>query len=265
MADFQITRDEAKAGICYGLAMVKYHEVLATWQHESGAWLSIETPALHLGWYIIYWRSGASYASTIQFVTALVDHDPDIGWALALGEAQKAFEKGPSSIIRDKVESTKTKQSVSAKERHAKERAQRAENATPNLRTESGDKPEQSPAKEKPAIPPTPAEPVKPELNRSLDWRYEMLSGTGIRTCFMHYKAHDGTGILFQNSTITENGDMSKHVPNAWSVYRHYPRGETGASEDELIQSGLTLHESFLLVNRLMDTDPATWVKGDFK
>lgn len=132
MADqFDITPEQGRRQVIAAqeLSKITYHNVMAAWRHEIGAYLTIERLG-ELPLYVIAWRSNPfMMCKTIDYVDRVDEDDFVLAWATLCMKARSHFASGPTDEVRAKAEkemSNKSKaNSQRAIDQHTQERLKR--------------------------------------------------------------------------------------------------------------------------------------------
>lgn len=103
MADFDITRAEATAGMNGHLRRCVYTTFLASWRHPEGALVCAGHVPDFPNVYVVVWRATPFWAEDcVATIDAFEETDADKAWARILRVAEEAYTRGPRGQMLDK-------------------------------------------------------------------------------------------------------------------------------------------------------------------
>lgn len=244
---FDISLDEARAGMHPELSKIIYHNVLAGWRHESGAWLTIEKVP-NLPHYFVAWRATPFWGNRyISYDYGFIENNPLLAWPRALKQAESLFEVGPSGQVMDRAAETfsnysergekagkKSGQVRSAKaQQNAEEIAEAKELCLKFVRSEHLPK-------------------YKPEL-----WHYEVHTDMSEINFALAFKPISGTCVY---------AEMNMQTSLLYVERDYYPNGNNDLPRiEERVASDVPYERALEIVAKLAATNPAEWNKGDLK
>jgi hypothetical protein len=241
---FDISQSEATAGVPGGLKDIVWHNVLAAWRHDSGAWLTIEQiPGFSI--YMVVWHAVPYWAGRVMHYEAAFElPDDDLAWPTALHAAHVVFDKGPRGPVLEKAIETmgnlRANASRGGKSSGRVRSAKAAQNAEDLAKARAA------------ALKHFKTEKI-PKYDPKL-WYYEIQSDL--------YRPHFALGYKSIPATCV----FSMMAPETGLFYverEYYPDGNTERARiEEIVMSDVPYERACEIASNLAASDPVKWLKG---
>lgn len=254
MASFKITRAAGSASLTGLLRSIVYLTALAAWKHESGAWLVIASIPSNPHVLTVHWRASEHWGSDgLEFVAAFEEADDKTAWARALKSAETAWADGPGEGVLAKAERTKGRLTDKLRDGGTKGGLKSGK-----VRAEIADTVKTERAELIRAYPNL-AHYDHPKYDPRL-WTVAPIREGGAWIWNVRYKTKKAPAV-FVNMIIPTDDKTKVEVHRSFYVGQNEDNGMT----HEIVATFADdIDAAFAVIGRLLASDPATWLCGDF-